>query len=141
MPSEEIQKGSSQDWLLHAHSDLELARTAKSPKILFESLCFHAQQAVEKALKAILVAESVPVVKTHNIGTLLDLLPKRINPPADVLDAVILTDYAVSSRYPGDLEPISEEEYQETVRLAQCVIKWAEDIIQQPFLSLGKKER
>ena len=48
--------GSPTDWLRHAYSDLALASITPSSQILLEQLCFHAQQAAEKALKAILVA-------------------------------------------------------------------------------------
>jgi hypothetical protein len=44
-------------------------------------------------------------------------------------DAASLTDYAVLSRYPGDLEPVDEEEYQEALRLAEAVLAWAEETI------------
>jgi len=122
--------GSPADWLRYAHSDLELARVGRSPKVLFEGLCFHAQQAVEKALKAVLIANGVAPPKTHNIRTLLDFLPQHIIPPQEVEDAASLTDYAVISRYPGDFESVDEEEYKETVRLAENVVLWAERIIQ-----------
>jgi hypothetical protein len=49
MPPE---KGSPQDWLIHAESDLQLAVTGKSPKVLFETLCFHTQQVAEKLNKS-----------------------------------------------------------------------------------------
>lgn len=38
------------EWLNRARSNLALAR-AKSPGIYLEDLCFHAQQAAEKAIK------------------------------------------------------------------------------------------
>lgn len=126
---EDITPGSPSDWLRHAYSDLELARVARTPKILLEGLCFHAQQAAEKALKAVLIANGLPFEKIHNLKTLLDLLPQGIILPPEVQDAASLTDYAVSRRYPGDFEPITEEEYQEAVRLAEAVVHWAESII------------
>lgn len=122
--------GSPADWLRYAYSDLELARVKRPPKVLFEGLCFHAQQAVEKALKAVLIANGVPPTKTHNIRTLLDLLPPDVVPPEEVEYAAGLTDYAVISRYPGDFESIDEKEYKETVQLAETVVFWAERIIQ-----------
>ncbi len=130
MPHEGHFPGSPADWLRYAHSDLELARVKRPPKVLFEGLCFHAQQAVEKALKAVLIAKGVPPTKTHNIRTLLDLLPPDVVPPEEVEDAAGLTDYAVISRYPGDFESIDEKEYKETVQLAETVVFWAERIIQ-----------
>lgn len=130
MPHEDHFPGSPADWLRYARSDLDLARVSRPAKVLFEGLCFHAQQAAEKALKAVLIAKGIPPPKTHNIRTLLDLLPPEIIAPQQVEDAATLTDYAVMSRYPGDFESVDEEEYNEAVRLAETVVLWAERIIQ-----------
>ena len=130
MPHEGHFPGSPADWLRYAYSDLELARVRRPSKVLFEGLCFHAQQAAEKALKAILIAKSVPPPKTHNIRTLLDLLPQEVTVSEEIEDAASLTDYAVTNRYPGDFESVDEEEYKEAVRLAETVVLWAERIIQ-----------
>jgi len=131
MPREIPLPGSPADWLRYAHSDLQLARVRRPDKVLLEGLCFHAQQAAEKALKAVLIAKGVPPPKTHNIRTLLDLLPQDVIPPQEVESAASLTDYAVTSRYPGDFESVDEQEYKETVRLAETVVLWAEKIIQR----------
>lgn len=131
MPHERHLRGSPGDWLRHAPSDLELARARRPFEVLFEGLCFHAQQAAEKALKAVLIANGVPPQKTHNIRTLLDLLPPDIIAPQEVESAASLTDYAVTSRYPGDFESVDEEEYKEAVRLGEAVVLWAEKIVQR----------
>ncbi len=130
MPHEGHFPGNPADWLRYARSDLELARVVRPDEVLFEGLCFHAQQAAEKALKAVLITKGVPPPKTHNIRTLLDLLPQEVIAPQEIEDAVSLTDYAVTSRYPGDFESVDEKEYKETVRLAENVVLWAERIIQ-----------
>ena len=130
MPHEGHFPGSPADWLSYARSDLELARVGRPAKVLFEGLCFHAQQAVEKALKAVLIAKGIPASKTHNIRTLLDLLPPDIILPKEVEDAASLTDYAVIIRYPGDFESVDEEEYKQAVQFAETVVLWAERIIQ-----------
>ncbi len=129
MPPKEIEPGKPEDWLRHARSDLELAHTRRNSKILLEDLCFHAQQAAEKPLKAVLVFESVPFLRTHNIRTLMDLLPEDLNLPEEAKGAPILTDYAVLTRYPEDLEPVSEEEYLEALRIADAVVRWAEKMV------------
>ena len=129
MPPEVRKPGSPTNWLRHARSDLALARVQRPAGVLFEGLCFHAQQAAEKALKAVLLTRAIPVPQTHNIGTLLDLLPPDIILPAPVRQAVSLTEYAVSSRYPGDLEPVEEKEYREAVGLAEAVVSWAESMV------------
>jgi len=102
MPAEDRMPGSPPDWLNRARSDLNLARLSRPEGVLLEDLCFHAQQAAEKALKAVLVANSMAVPNIHSIRRLIDLLPANLTIPAEVQDAAVLTDYAVSSRYPGD---------------------------------------
>lgn len=66
---------------------------------------FHAQQAVEKALKAVLARAGVVVRRTHDIAELLDLMEDNglpAPPYADRLDE--LNPYAVEMRY-GLVEP------------------------------------
>ena len=130
MPSEGHVLGNAVDWLRYAESDLEIARITQFPQILLEGLCFHAQQAAEKALKAVLIAHAIPFPRTHNITILIDLLPQNISLPSDVEAAAILTDYAVLTRYPGNFEPITDKEYHEAVRLAEGVVDWAKTLIQ-----------
>ncbi len=121
--------GSPADWLRYAYSDLALAGITPLPRVLLEQLCFHAQQAAEKALKAILVACNVAVPHTHNLRTLFDLLPADLLVPSDVQMAAGLSDYAVASRYPGVSESVEDEEYREAVDLAEAVVYWAERVI------------
>ena len=44
--------------------------------------------------------------------------------PEKIKKAKILTDYAVETRYPGDYEPVTENEYKKAVKLADDVYKW-----------------
>jgi HEPN domain-containing protein len=122
--------GSAADWLRRAHSDLSLARMPQPDGVLLEDLCFHAQQAAEKALKAVLVANLTPIPRTHNIGMLLSLIPSDLDLPQAVDDATILTDYAVASRYPGHYEPVDEDEHREAVALAEATVAWAQEQVE-----------
>jgi len=67
MPPDSDGPGGGEDWLRHARSDLALA-SAVGPvgDILAETLCFHAQQAAEKALKAVLVHVGIEFPRTHS---------------------------------------------------------------------------
>lgn len=130
MPHENCPPGSPADWLRHAYSDLALSRAKNlSENILLEELCFHAQQAVEKSLKAVLIAKRISFPKTHNIRVLLDLLPQDIAVPLEIERAASLTDYAVMIRYPGALEPVTKEEYKKAIQMAESVIHWVEKSI------------
>jgi len=42
----------------------------------------------------------------------------------------MLTDYAVASRYPGDVERIIPPDHKQAVQLAQVVLTWAAQIVQ-----------
>ena len=52
MPHDRPTPGSSADWLARARSDLALAKVPLPEGAMYEDLCFHAQQAAEKAVKA-----------------------------------------------------------------------------------------
>ena len=118
-----------EEWMSRARSNLEIARTIKkSPNILYEDMCFNCQQSVEKSLKAFLISLDQPFPPIHSISGLLELVRKiGIEIPKKVEDSVILTDYAVKKRYPGEYEPLTEKEYIKSLRLAENVFLWVED--------------
>ena len=121
--------GSAEDWLRFARSDLKLACIDQPEGVLLESLCFHAQQATEKALKAVFVFLETEFPRTHNIRILLDQLSESIGIPLEVDESAVLTDYAVESRYPMNTEPVDDEEYQHAIGLAKVVVLWSETLI------------
>jgi len=81
---------------------------------------------VEKCLKAILIAENIPFPRTHNLKILLDLLPKGVSLPVAPSTVAELTDFAVSARYPGHYEPVTDEEYTNAVEIARTLVSWTE---------------
>ena len=121
--------GSAADWLRRAHSDLSLASIARPSGVLYSELCFHAQQAAEKSLKAVLIQHGVEFRKVHDLDYLITLLPSQAPLPPEAEEVVALTGYAVMFRYPGDYEDITAEEYREAIQLARLVYRWAEQII------------
>lgn len=129
MPPEPEEPGSPAHWLRHARGDLAYATAPLPPGGLLEIPCFHAQQAAEKSIKAVLIALEVSFPRTHNLKTLLEWLPDDVELPEDVEDAAILTEYAVSTRYPSDSEPIDDDEYRKAVEHARCVLRWAEAFV------------
>jgi HEPN domain-containing protein len=119
---------SPQAWLERARSDLALARAAlRLPDVLLEDACFHTQQCAEKALKALLLARGIPFPRTHVVETLLDLLgASGLTVPANVDEALVLSQYAVETRYPGAWEPVSEQEARLALKVADHVLGWVE---------------
>lgn len=122
---------SPEAWLRFARSDYFVAEH-KLRDSLFETHCFHAQQCVEKALKALMVHQVIlPVPRTHDLAHLLDVLQRSgTNLPLEILNSASLSLYAVESRYPGFDDPVSEDEWKEAVLIAKTVLDWAISLIQ-----------
>jgi HEPN domain-containing protein len=91
------------NWLFHANEDvLVIENLFESGSEMFSSsICFHAQQAVEKFLKAFLVYHDIDFPKTHDLDFLL-LECKKVNDKIFDIDLGSLTDFGVSVRYPDD---------------------------------------
>ena len=119
-------------WLKRAKSNFQIAKAGKVfEDILYEDLCFDCEQAVEKSLKALLVSIDVSFPRTHSISHLIELIEEHsIMVPDDIKDSISLTAYAVSTRYPGDFEPVDEQEYRETLETAEKVFNWVRKIIE-----------
>src|SRR5436190_23974198 len=97
-------------WMDWARSDLAVANMTEDERIAPEILAFHAQQAAEKALKALLIRYQIEFPRTHAIGPLLNLCEASGSTGFEALaDAVTLTRFAVATRYPGAEEPISRQ--------------------------------
>lgn len=87
----------------------------------FEAICFHAQQCIEKYIKAVLYSQQRAFPKTHDLTMLMALLPKRDRPSLSAELQETLTDYATTVRYPDDDEPISRSEARIAVAAARRV--------------------
>jgi HEPN domain-containing protein len=119
-------------WLARAHSNLLLAESGRQRGVFLEDLCFEAQQAAEKALKAVCVFYKIEFPKTHSLTTLTALLEQAgVQLPPDVREADPLTSYAVQARYPDWDEAVSDAEYQRALITAKHVVAWAEKVIQE----------
>lgn len=117
--------GSPEAWLRYAEADLAMAQVSLPPQGMYEQLCFHAQQAAEKSIKAVLLYEEVSFPRVHSIERLIDLLPPHVARTPELIAAALLSEYATTFRYPGEAEPVSEEDRREAVRIAQSVFVWA----------------
>lgn len=118
------------EWLNRAKSNLVQAKVLQ-PGVYLEDLCFNAQQAAEKAIKALLLHRGVQFPYIHDMAELLRLLEQEgEDMPSRVRDADQLTYYAVETRYPGLAEPVDREEYEEAVALAEEVVRWVEERLQ-----------
>jgi len=122
--------GTPYEWLRRAKSNLIRARLPKHKEVFWEDYCFDAQQAAEKALKGLLLFQKIPFRFVHDIAELLTVLEQNgISLPESIRASAELSDYAVEARYPGPMEPITEDEYKEAIEMAEEVVSWVEDLI------------
>jgi HEPN domain-containing protein len=131
MPPERFPPDDPREWLNRARSNLARAK-AQIPDAYLEDLCFDAQQAVEKAIKAVLLKKKLIFPYVHDLARLFTLLEESGEKiPEEVQQAESLTRYAVVTRYPGLTEPVTEAHYQEAVANAESVIHWSEQVISE----------
>jgi HEPN domain-containing protein len=112
-------------YLLVARRDLVAFRGLLSlPEIADETLGFHAQQAIEKSLKAVLSLHGIPFRAVHDLQTLLDALTQsNLAPPPHAALLDNLTPYAVLLPY-----EFTEERFLDRALVAavvEDVFRWA----------------
>lgn len=126
-PPDRFAPDDPREWLNRARSNLAMARN-RVPQTYFEDLCFEAQQAAEKAIKAVMIARNIEFPYVHDLAFLLSMLQDDgENVPTEVRRAARLTPYAVDMRYPGVAQPVSEHEYKSAIEIADAVTRWAAD--------------
>jgi HEPN domain-containing protein len=122
-PPDQIRDEFVRQWSLKAEEDINAARSLMTHGEMFLStVCFHAQQSAEKYLKAFLTSRQIEFRKRHDIGELLDLIAPLDSRLSEALrDAVVLTDYGVAVRYPGDFPNVTAADAQRAIQLAEEV--------------------
>ncbi len=94
-----------EDWIAKAEGDFDLAcrEFARGEDANHDGICFHAQQCVEKLLKAVLFARGIEFPKTHNLVFLDEILQGVVSSwDASKADLEFLTRSGVTFRYPGE---------------------------------------
>jgi HEPN domain-containing protein len=112
------------NWIKKANEDLKIALDELNTQDPASSaICFHAQQCVEKYLKAFLIYNGKPIRKTHNITAIIKDctdLDKSFEYLFE-LEADELTKYAVEVRYGEEEYFPSVDEAREAVEIAKKV--------------------
>lgn len=96
-------KAITHEWLARAEDDLLAAEILLTQPELTNMVAFHAQQAVEKTLKAVLEESETAAVRTHSLTRLYSLFEPyiSISIDQDMLDR--LEAVYIQSRYPGEM--------------------------------------
>ena len=120
------------DWIDFAHEDLEMAKSALEKEI-YNQTCFHAQQGIEKALKAFLKTRQLAIPKIHGLSELISLCRNYDSDFLKLEDTCAKLDpYYIPTRYP-DLFPgtgagglPTRQEAEEAIALLKEGLKWVE---------------
>ncbi|MFM9967039.1 MAG: HEPN domain-containing protein [Burkholderiales bacterium] len=102
------------EWVGKAENDLTNAvHTLKLGALgPTDTICYHAQQCVEKYLKALLVLRGMDFPRTHDLEKLASMLPAGTKVGITAGEEARLTEYATGARYPGSGEiPYAEAKY------------------------------
>ncbi len=96
-------------WMQKADSDLAAAHQVLAGPGPYDTVCFHAQQAIEKCLKAVLAHAGEPIPRTHNLEELADRT-HEVAPAfaADPDELAEITPFAVELRYDPEFWPDRE---------------------------------
>ena len=120
------------EWLDYAQRDYDFAVDIEShfwPKHM-EKICYNAQQAAEKALKAILAYHEAKIPKTHSISLLLiECSHFDTSITLDEKIAAKMTDYATLSRYPDNVTMWSEVDAKLALKYAKIILDMARQSI------------
>lgn len=130
-------------WLRYALADLRLAHRLLQPDGEAEPyhVCFLAQQAAEKALKAALIFANQPFEPIHDLAALATQLPNDWRLRAAAPRLAKLTSYAVDTRYPDPYSQPGPGEAAQSVRDARAVYRAVCRDLQDHGMVLGTRSK
>lgn len=122
----------AETWLRYASEDLEAATQAAqgrgfAPRVA----CYWAQQAAEKAFKAVLVAQGTDPVVTHDLRVLRDLVSSERSVTRVDVDLGALSQWNIRGRYPGDWGEATRADAGAAVGAARSIVEAAREDIEK----------
>lgn len=110
-----------------ADTDLDALEVLIDSAVDDAILGFHAQQTVEKSLKAVLASKGVEYERTHDLEYLLELLQGAgLKAPAAADELAALTQWAVRFRYEAEVPSLDRPH---ALSLARRARDWAQTAI------------
>lgn len=127
-----FEKNYAQELLQIAAEDLKTAKFLfsgiETQEVRKENVFFLVQQAIEKALKAVLCHEELAVPLVHDLGILVARIPQHCN-YALGYQVISLSEFAGVRRYEQGRVILTKEEAQDVIALGDETILWATGII------------
>lgn len=117
----------AQEWLKYAKMDYDAARHLQSHQpVPFEIICYHCQQAGEKALKAVLAYHNLEIPRTHNLYTVLAICAEYYNDmlPIFLESATRLSIFATVTRYPDNVIELNEADMIQALKDADKILQY-----------------
>jgi len=122
-------KAITREWIARSSDDLSAAEALLAREDLTNIVAFHAQQAVEKALKAVIEERGLGLLKTHSLIRLYEMVETDfpVITDMDMLDR--LEAVYIEARYPGEMgllpygKPTPED--------ASAFFRFAQDVLQR----------
>lgn len=134
---EQVIRDFVQQWLKKAETDLRTAKILLNTETYDYYPCsFHAQQAIEKFLKAFLVRHQIEFRKTHDLDEILRLVePVDSELRDEISSCVWLTPYGVEFRYPGEYPEVdydtAERAFADAELVKEVVMKRLENYLSE----------
>lgn len=128
------------EWLAFARTDYESARYLNGAPFYprpFNVICYHCQQAAEKAVKALIVyfGSQGGMPKVHDISFLLNQIKHIVQEKKGIeveysllLIADSLSKYGVAPRYPNEIE-VDERQVQKALADSEAILNWVDAVI------------
>ena len=110
-------------WLAFARGDLDSAATLLGTRTPNRNVGYLAQQAAEKALKAVILLDDTPFEMTHDLNAVAAQLPADFHCPASTADLAWLADLETSARYPDEGDTITSNDARRAVETADAILR------------------
>lgn len=125
-------------WTRYAREDLTAAEGMNGQDtVAARHVCWLAQQAAEKAIKAGLVFLQIDFPRSHDLDMLRKLLPEGWQVERSAEDLAELSEWAVEGRYPGDWPDATQVEAQQALEMAQTVLRTMMEDLKARGLEMG----
>jgi len=117
----------AKDWVFMADRDLKTAEILiKDDSQITNIIAFHCQQTIEKYFKAYLIEKNIPLIKTHDLIKLNDMIKEIKKLDIDEKKLMIIKQVYSESRYPSELGLLPNG--LPTAEQAKEFIKYAKEI-------------
>jgi len=114
--------GEASRWLAFARGDLESAAALLATTTPYRNVAYLAQQAAEKAIKAVILLDHAPFEMTHDLNSIAAQVPADFSLPVSTADLAWLADLETSARYPDEGDSVTGDDGRRAVEMAEAVL-------------------